>query len=111
MSDSDESTTLDRAIAHPESDRGRLAAAPICPLCGPALCGGAGGAGWNAVLLEEPKNRLRALVRLSEHRGAGRLQDLELREVDHLGRHVDVLDLALRSAQVLLVVREVVQRV
>src|SRR5689334_2528228 len=70
-----------------------------------------GGAGWNALLLEEPKNRLRALIRLSEHRGAGRLQDLQLREVDHLRRHVDVLDLALRRAEVLLVVRQVVERV
>src|SRR5262249_10356972 len=113
-SEPDPPTTLDRAMRYPESDRGRLAAAPTCPLCGPALCGGAVMLvllGGTLVLLEKAKNRLRALIRLGEDRGAGRLQDLQLREVDHLRRHVDVLDLALRRAEVLLVVRQVVQRV
>src|ERR1700739_99476 len=48
-------------------------------------------------LLEEPQDGLRCRVRLSEHGGTGLEQDLVLREVDHLRRHVGVLDRAFRS--------------
>src|SRR5690242_5096464 len=41
-------------------------------------------------LAEERKNALARLVRLRQHRSAGLLQDLELREVDHLCGHVHV---------------------
>ena len=63
------------------------------------------------VLLQQLQHRLRRAVRLGEHRRAGLLEDLQLRERRHLGRHVDVLDRALGGLEVLLVGREVVQRV
>src|SRR3954468_17436626 len=63
------------------------------------------------VLAEERQNALARLVRLRQHRSAGLLQDLELREVDHLAGHVHVADAALGSRQVLLVDRRVLERV
>ena len=51
------------------------------------------------------------LVGLREHARAGLLQDVELGEVRHLLRHVDVADAALGRGQVLLVGRQVVQAV
>src|SRR3954447_4464589 len=50
---------------------------------------------------EELQDTLRALVGLSQHRGAGLGQDLRAREGDHLLRHVGVADAALRRGQVL----------
>src|SRR4051812_50171957 len=62
-------------------------------------------------LAEERENALRGRVGLREHARAGLLQDLELREIDHLAGHVHVADPALRRDQVLLVGREVVEAV
>src|SRR5258706_11334968 len=67
--------------------------------------------GWAALATQERQHGLRRAVRLREHRGARLIQDLQLREVDHLARHVDVADPALGSLQVLLVRGEVVERV
>src|SRR3954470_4935083 len=50
---------------------------------------------------EELQDTLRALVGLSQHRGAGLGQDLRAREGHHLLRHVGVADAALRRGQVL----------
>src|SRR4051794_18999590 len=60
---------------------------------------------------EERQHGLRGLVGLREHARAGLLKDLVLRELDHLAGHVHVADTALGRGQVLLVRREVVQRV
>src|SRR5436305_2326733 len=65
----------------------------------------------SGLALQQLQHRLRRLVRLSEHRRAGLLQDLQLREVDHLRCHVHVADAALRGGQVLLVDGQVRQRV
>src|SRR3954466_16366209 len=65
----------------------------------------------NQLLAEERQNALARLVRLRQHRSAGLLQDLELREVDHLLGHVHVADAALRGGQVLLVDGRVLERV
>src|SRR6185437_11253865 len=46
-------------------------------------------------LLEELQDAAASLVRLRQHRRAGLGQDLVLRELHHLGRHVDVLDRSL----------------
>src|SRR3954468_1965412 len=62
-------------------------------------------------LPEERQHALRRAVRLSEHARAGLLQDLQLREVDHLLGHVHVADAALGGGQVLLVDRRVLERV
>src|SRR5215207_7681482 len=74
----------------------------------PALCA----AGTNiprlwVLLAQQRQDALRRLVRLGQHAGAGLLQDLELRERDHLRGHVRVADTALRRGQVLLVARDV----
>src|SRR4051794_2140807 len=61
------------------------------------------------LLAKERKDSLAALVGLRQHRGAGLLQDVELRELRHLRRHVDVADAGLGGRQVLLVGRQVVQ--
>ena len=61
--------------------------------------------------LEQLEHRLRGLVGLREHGGAGLGEDLALGEVDHLGRHVDVADAALGRRQVLDGDVEVVDRV
>src|SRR3954468_15298073 len=63
------------------------------------------------VLAEERQNALARLVRLRQHRSAGLLQDLELRELDHLAGHVHVADAALGGGQVLLVDGRVLERV
>ena len=62
-------------------------------------------------LVKARQDGLRHLVRLREHRGASLLEDLVLRELDHLRGHVDVADAALGGREVLLVAREVVERV
>src|SRR3954451_24882991 len=62
-------------------------------------------------LPEERQHALRRAVRLSEHARAGLLQDLQLREVDHLTGHIHVADPALRGGQVLLVDGRVLERV
>jgi len=72
------------------------------------MCAPARGAVCGSVLSEQGKNRVRQLVGLRQHARAGLLEDLILRELDHLRRHVDVADLALRRGQVLLIRREVV---
>src|SRR5205814_9613273 len=59
--------------------------------------------------LQQLEHGLRCLVRLREHGGTGLLEDLELREVDHLSGHVHVADAALGRGQVLLVDRQVRQ--
>src|SRR3954451_12706686 len=65
----------------------------------------------NQLLAEERQNARAGLVRLRQHRSAGLLQDLELREVDHFTGHVHVADTALRGGEVLLVDRRVLERV
>src|SRR5215212_1157231 len=64
-----------------------------------------------AYLLQERQHALRGAVGLGEHARPGLLQDLELREVDHLCGHVHVADAALGGGQVLLVDRRVLERV
>src|SRR3954454_24432815 len=63
------------------------------------------------LLLEQGQDRLRGLGGLREHARAGLLEDLVLRALDHLRRHVHVADTALGRHQVLLVAREVVEGV
>src|SRR3954452_8073938 len=62
-------------------------------------------------LTEQGQDRLRVLVGLREHARAGLLEDVVLGELHHLRRHVHVADPGLGRHQVLLVRREVVQRV
>src|SRR3954463_11673674 len=66
---------------------------------------------YEPALAEERQNARAGLVSLRQHRSAGLLQDLELREVDHLGGHVHVADTALGRGQVLLVDGRVLERV
>src|SRR4051812_30310779 len=61
--------------------------------------------------LEQLEHRLRGLVGLREHGGAGLREDLVLRELDHLRRHVRVTDPALGRRHVLDGDVEVVDRV
>ena len=62
-------------------------------------------------LTQQRQDALGRLVGLRQHAGAGLLQDLELRELDHLRRHVRVADTALGGGQVLLVRGQVGDRV
>src|SRR5919112_280039 len=62
-------------------------------------------------LPEEGQDALRRLVGLREHARAGLLQDLVLGELDHLGSHIHVADAALGGHEVLLVGRQVAERV
>src|SRR3954452_23906435 len=61
--------------------------------------------------LQQLEHRLRGLVGLREHGGAGLREDLVLRELDHLRRHVRVTDPALGRRHVLDGDVEVVDRV
>src|SRR3954454_4692741 len=61
--------------------------------------------------LQQHEHRLRGLVGLREHGGAGLREDLVLRELDHLRRHVRVTDPALGRRHVLDGDVEVVDRV
>ena len=64
-----------------------------------------------ADLAEQREDALRRLVGLREHARAGLLQDVQLRELRHLRRHVHVADTRLGRRQVLLVGRQVGQTV
>ena len=64
-----------------------------------------------ALALEQRQHALRGLVGLREHARAGLLQDVQLRELGHLRRHVHVTDARLGRRQVLLVGRQVGQTV
>src|SRR5919109_3692338 len=85
-------------LVHDPSLGGVMKGAP-CPWS-PLLC---------VALAQEREDALRGLVGLREHARAGLLQDLELRELDHLSGHVHVADPALGRHQVLLVRGEVVE--
>src|SRR3954469_7148459 len=63
------------------------------------------------LLTQQRQDVLRQLVGLRQHRRAGLRQDLGLGHLDRLGGHVDVADARLGGHQVLLVDRDVVQRV
>src|SRR4051794_11459607 len=90
--------TLKRKTGGPKTARFAVIRPSRCPnpsevMCGPATPTRFMGAGVRAVvpgLAEERKNALASLVRLRQHRSAGLLQDLELRELDHLSGHVHV---------------------
>src|SRR5690349_14545842 len=51
-----------------------------------------GPGGKARALAQQREDALGRLVRLGQHRGAGLLQDVELGELRHLGRHVHVAD-------------------
>src|SRR4051812_2871409 len=72
---------------------------PATRFYGPVACG-LWRVAWRCLAPQEAEHRLRLLIRLSEHAGAGLLEHLELREVGHFRRHVDVADLALRGGEV-----------
>src|SRR4051812_19712954 len=55
------------------------------------------------VLPQQREDRLGRLVGLREHARAGLAEDVELGQLDHLGRHVHVADTGLGRGQVLLV--------